>query len=90
MTARRKNGQMSNEELELRRFHRSLKRIKKWCKDQDVEIHSYSEASSDEVCVTSRDEYEVSSRRDYLIEDNESYFVSEEDYEAVSNELLYL
>ena len=85
MTARRKNGQMSNEELELRRFHRSLKRIKKWCKDQDVEIHSYSE-----VCVISRDEYEVSSRRDYLTEDNESYFVSEEDYEAVSNELLYL
>ena len=52
MTARRKNGQMYNEELELRRFHRSLKRIKKWCKDQDIEIHSYSEASSDEVCVT--------------------------------------
>ena len=90
MTARRKNGQMSNEELELRRFHRSLKRIKKWCKDQDIKIHSYSEASSDEVCVTSKDEYEVSSRRDYLPEDNESYFVSEEDYEAVSNELLYL
>ena len=90
MTARRKNGQMSNEELELRRFHRSLKRIKKWCKDQDIEIHSYSEAPSDEICVTSRDEYEVSSRRDYLTEDNESYFVSEEDYEAVSNELLYL
>lgn len=90
MTARRKNGQMSNEEIELRRFHRSLKRIKKWCKDQDIKIHSYSEASSDEVCVTSKDEYEVSSRRDYLPEDNESYFVSEEDYEAVSNELLYL
>lgn len=90
MTARRKDGQMSNEELELRQFHRSLKRIKKWCKDQDVEIHSYSEASSNEVCVTSRDEYEISSRRDYLTEDNESWFVSEEDYEAVSNELLYL
>ena len=90
MTARRKNGQMSNEELELRRFHRSLKRIKKWCKDQDIKIHSYSEALSDEVCVISKDEYEVSSRRDYLPEDNESYFVSEEDYEAVSNELLYL
>lgn len=90
MTTRRKNGQMSNEELELRQFHRSVKRIKKWCKDQDIEIHSYSEASGDEICVTSRDEYEVSSRRDYLTEDNESWFVSEEDYEAASNELLYL
>lgn len=90
MTTRRKNGQMSNEELELRKFHRSVKRIKRWCEDQDVEIHSYSEASSDEICVASKNEYEISSRRDYLTEDNESYFVPEEDYETVSNEVLYL
>lgn len=90
MTTRRKNGQMSDKELEIRRYHKDVKRVKRWCSDNDVELHTYQEASSDELCVLSQDEYEISARRGYLKEDNESYFVSEEDYESVTENALYL
>lgn len=81
---------MSIEELETRRYHRSVKRVKKWCKDQDVELHTWSEASGDEQCVLSKVDYELGAYREYLSEDNESYFVSEDNYQQVSNEALYL
>ena len=90
MTTRRKNGQMSDKELEIRRFHKSVRSVKQWCADNDVVLHSYSEASSDELCVLSQDEYELSSRRGYLDKDNESYFVDEDDYEKASQHALYL
>ena len=38
MAKRRANGQMSDSELELRRFHRQVKRVKKYCADQDIEL----------------------------------------------------
>lgn len=81
---------MSIDELETRRYHRSAKRVKKWCKDQNVELHTWSEASEDEQCVLSKVDYELGARKDYLSEDNESYFVSEDEYDRVSEIALYL
>ena len=44
MAKRTKNGNMSVSELETRRYHRSVKRVQRWCEDQDIQLHSWSEA----------------------------------------------
>ncbi len=90
MTKRKENGQMSNEELNLRRFHRSVRRLKKYCEDQDITLHSWLDADNNEQCVLSKDECELGAYKEYLTNDNEPYFVSEEHYSEVSNEALYL
>lgn len=90
MAKRRANGQMSDKELEIRRFHRSVKRLQKYCKDQDIELHSWIDAGNDEQCVLSKDEIELGAYKEYLTDENEPYFVSEEYYQEVSNEALYL
>ena len=90
MTTRRKNGQMSDSELELRRFHRSVKRLRKYCDDQDIELHSWIDASNDEQCVLSRDECELGAYKEYITGDNEPYFVPEEYFTEVQNEAMYL
>ena len=41
MAKRRKNGQMSDEELEVRRHHSSLRRLKAHCSDENVELKDY-------------------------------------------------
>lgn len=81
---------MSTDELEIRRYHRSVKRVQSWCKDQDIELHPWSEAGENEQCVLSKVDYELGAYKEYIFEDNESYFVSEEYYQQVSNEALYL
>ena len=90
MAKRTKNGNMSVSELETRRYHRSVKRVQRWCEDQNIKLHSWSEAGENEQCVLSTIDYELGAYREYISEDNESYFVSEEDYQQVSNEALYL
>lgn len=90
MAKRRANGQMSNRELDQRRFNKQVKRVKKFCEDQDITLHTWDEADGDELCVISTDEYYVGSRRDYLKEDASCYFVAEEFYEDVSREAMYL
>lgn len=90
MTTRRKNGQMSDTELELRRFHRSVRRLQKYCKDQDIELHSWIDADNDEQCVLSKDECELGAYKEYITGVNEPYFVSEEHFEEVQHEAMYL
>lgn len=90
MTERRKNGQMSDNEIEIRRFHRSVRRLKSWCRDQDINLKSWSEANNEDQCVLSLVDYELGAIREYLPEDNESYFVNEDFYEEVSDEAIYL
>ena len=53
MAKRRKNGQMSDEELEVRRHHSSLRRLKANCSDENVELKDYESANPDDMCVLS-------------------------------------
>ena len=41
MAKRRKNGQMSDEELEVRRHHASLRRLKSHCSNANVVLKNY-------------------------------------------------
>lgn len=90
MTKRRKNGQMSDKELEVRRHHASLRRLKAHCNDANVELKDYKSADPDDMCVLSLEDVDLGARKNYLTEDNDSWFVSEDDYDEVSQTALYL
>lgn len=51
MAKRRKNGQMSDEELEVRRHHASLRRLKSHCSNSNVVLKNYESADPDDMCV---------------------------------------
>lgn len=90
MTKRRKNGQMSDRELEIRRHHASLRRLKAHCNDVNVELEDYESANPNDMCVLSLEDVDLGSRKSYLTNDNDSWFVSEDDYDEVSQIALYL
>lgn len=91
MTKRRKNGQMSDSELETRRHHAKLKKLKKYLSDcKNVELKDYKSADPYDMCVLSMSDVDLGARREYLSEDNDSWFVSEDNYETVSEIALYL
>lgn len=75
MAKRRKNGQMSESELELRRFHSDVRKLKKVCRDNNIELLEFDEALNDDVCILSQSEYEVGSAKEYLSNSLECYFV---------------
>lgn len=90
MAKRRKNGQMSDSELEVRRHHKSLRRLKAHYSDMNVELKDYKSADPDDMCVLSLEDVDLGARKSYLTEDNDSWFVSEDDYDEVSQTALYL
>ena len=90
MAKRRKNGQMSDNELETRRHHSSLRKLKAHCSDMNVELKDFNSANPDDMCVLSLDDVDLGSRRNYLTVDNDSWFVDEDNYEKVSQTALYL
>ena len=90
MTKRRKNGQMSDNELETRRHHSSLRKLKAHCSDMNVELKDFNSADPDDMCVLSLEDVDLGSRRNYLTVDNDSWFVDEDNYEEVSQTALYL
>lgn len=90
MAKRRKNGQMSDDELETRRHHSSLRRLKAHCSDMNVELKDFESAGPDDMCVLSLEDVDLGSRKNYLTVDNDSWFVGEDDYEEVSQTALYL
>lgn len=90
MAKRRKNGQMSDNELEKRRHHSSLRKLKAHCSDMNVELKDFNSADPDDMCVLSLEDVDLGSRKSYLTVDNDSWFVSEDNYEEVSQTALYL
>ena len=66
MAKRRKNGQMSDEELEVRRHHSSLRKLKSHCNDVNVELKDYESANPDDMCVLSLEDVDLGSRKSYL------------------------
>lgn len=81
---------MSDSELEIRRHHASLRRLKAHCSNANVELKDYESANPDDMCVLSLEDVDLGSRRSYLTNDNDSWFVSEDDYDEVSQIVLYL
>lgn len=71
---------MSESELELRRFHSDVRKLKKVCRDNNIALLEFDEAINDDVCILSRSEYEIGSAKEYLSNSLESYFVHDSDF----------
>lgn len=71
---------MSESELELRRFHGDVRKLKKVCRDNNIALLEFDEALNDDVCILSRSEYEIGSAKEYLSNSLESYFVHDSDF----------
>ena len=80
MAKRRKNGQMSESELELRRFHSDVRKLKKVCRDNNIALLEFDEALNDDVCILSLSEYEIGSTKEYLSNSVENYFVHDSEF----------
>lgn len=80
MAKRKKNGQMSESELELRRFHSDVRKLKKVCRDNDIVLLEFDEALNDDVCILSLSEYEIGSTKEYLSNSVENYFVHDSEF----------
>lgn len=80
MAKRKKNGQMSEEELNLRRFHKDVRELKKVCRDNNITLLEYEEALNDDVCILSQSEYEIGATKEYTSEALECYFVHNSDF----------
>ena len=80
MAKRRKNGQMSESELELRRFHSDVRKLKKVCRDNNIVLLEFDEALNDDTCILSQSEYEVGVAKEYASNNLECYFVHSFDF----------
>ena len=80
MAKRKKNGQMSESELELRRFHSDVRKLKKVCRDNNIALLEFDEALNDDVCILSLSEYEIGSTKEYLSNSVENYFVHDSEF----------
>jgi len=83
MAKRKKNGQMSESELDLRRFHKDVRTLKKVCRDNNITLLNYEEAINDDVCILSQSEYEIGATKEYASEGLECYFVHSSDFSKI-------
>lgn len=89
MAKRRSNGQMSESELETRRFHKEVRDARKACEEMNIALLSFDDALNDDVCVLSMNEYEIGATKQYLDEANEPYFVHEQNFNETQTLLDY-
>ena len=80
----------SAKELEQRRYHAHLRKLKQLCEQNDIELLPYKEATDTMVCILSQSDYELGDTKPYCSEENENYFVTESDlnklYKLQNNE----
>ena len=89
MAKRKKNGQMSETELELRRFHKEVRNARKACEEMNIALLSFDDALNDDVCILSKNEYEIGAVKQYIDNTNEPYFVHEANFTEVQTLLDY-
>lgn len=71
---------MSEAELELRRFHKDVRKLERVCRDNGITLLEYENALNDDVCILSISEYEIGVAKEYTSEGLESYFVHNSDF----------
>ena len=74
---------MSESELELRRFHSDVRKLKKVCREHNITLLEFDEAINDDVCILSQSEYEIGSTKEYISSSLECYFVHDYNFSKV-------
>ena len=65
----------------LRAYHADVRKLKKWCEENEIVLYDFDSASAHFICVLSQNEYSLHERRRDLEQNAESYFLNEEDYD---------
>ena len=73
----------SQKELELRRYHAQVRKLRELCNDNNIRLNTYDEADDNMKCVLSKSDYEIGDTKPYCCEENENYFVTESDLEKL-------
>jgi len=74
---------MSQKELEIRRFHSDLRKLKQACVELNLWLKDIGEAQAKNICVISTSDYELGCFRELCVTDNENYFLNMEEYEKL-------
>lgn len=78
-------------EIDLRRYHAAVRRLKTLCEKNNVKLFTYTDASDNMKCILSKSDYELGDTKPYCSEENENYFVTESDliklHELTSDEI---
>lgn len=73
----------SQKELELRRYHAQVRKLRELCNDNNIRLNTYNEADDNMKCILSKSDYEIGDTKPYCSEENENYFVTESDLEKL-------
>lgn len=73
----------SQRELELRRYHAQVRKLRELCNDNNIRLNTYNEADDNMKCILSKSDYEIGDTKPYCYEGNENYFVTESDLEKL-------
>ena len=73
----------SQRELELRRYHAQVRKLRELCNDNNIRLYTYNEADNNMKCILSKSDYEIGDTKPYCSEENENYFVTESDLEKL-------
>lgn len=71
----KKKRQYTAHEMELRRFHADVRKLKQKCEDEGILLKTYKDASNDDICVLSNNEYEIGETKSSCDPEHENYFV---------------
>ncbi len=79
---------MSATELEKRRFHAQVRKLRKLCVEYNLTLKSGTSAKSYDLCVLSSEDYYIGDTRDqHKIFPVESYFIDPNEYEFIKERL---
>ena len=66
----------SADELTKRRFHSDVRKLRKLCATNAINLADFDEAEDDWVCIISDNDYEIGALKHDCSPDSENYFVS--------------
>ena len=73
--------QMSTHELFLRRYHSTLRKMRRLATSLDITIHDFDSAEPSDVCILSTNDCEIDEHKLRCSSSNNGYFISQKDYE---------
>ena len=73
----------SQRELELRRYHAQVRKLRELCNNNNIRLNTYDEANDSMKCVLSKSDYEIGDTKPYCYKGNENYFVTESDLDKL-------
>lgn len=65
-------------EITKRQFHSDVRKLKRLCEDNAINLVSFDDAEEDWICILSESEYEIGSLKHGCSCDLENYFVSQD------------